>query len=230
MSCRVVFAWIIMVAFPHLANASSNLIVNGDFEDPTVSQHFGWFTSIPGWQASEGQIEIQVSNGFFGGRQVVGQALTPGRQFVELDAAGNGAMYQDVPTVEGSVYELGFFYSPRNGWDGQAWPASTNVIDVFWEDVLVDSLSADGPNVPINEWTSHSYQLTANSVTGFSRLEFAAGGISDNRGGLIDKVTLIPSDSGGSGVVPEPTSGTIWLILLLAGVGLHWTHRRKSAD
>ena len=190
------------------AFASSNLIVNGDFELPVVSpKHFDHFLEIPGWTASSNRIEIQVSNGFFGGRQVVGQALGPGVQFVELDSFANGAMYQDVPTMLGEVYQLTFFYSPRNGFDGRSFPASTNVIDVYWEGDLLSSLTSNGPNVPVNQWSPYAFEVTANSASGLSRLEFAAGGTSDRRGGLIDKVSLVPGRA-----VPEPTSALIWAI------------------
>ena len=176
--------------------ARAELVVNGDFETPVVSpKHFDWFSSIPGWTASTNLIEVQVSEGFFGGRQVVGQSLQPGDQFVELDADANGAMHQDLATTMGTNYTLEFYYSPRNGFDGNAFPASTNVIEVYWEGNLVDSISADGPNVPQNQWSKHTYSLTALSNTGSSRLGFAAAGTSDGLGGLIDKVSVVPEPS-----------------------------------
>ena len=216
---RTCEALLLLVLLFSGGKVSADLVVNGDFENPVVSgSHFGWFNSIPGWTASSNQIEIQVSEGFFGGRQVVGQALAPGNQFVELDAEFNGAMYQDLPTTLGTTYQLEFYYSPRNGFDGNSFPASTNGIEIYWEGALLDTITADGPNVPTNQWEKQTYVLNTSSNTGLSRLEFAATGTSDSIGGLIDKVSV---------AVPEPSPMfCLGMLALVAGLRRR-TQKRK---
>lgn len=191
--------------------------MNGDFEDPVVNgNHFGWYDTIPGWTASStNRLEIQVGGGMFGGRQVIGQALAPGNQFVELDSDLNSEMYQDLSTSQGTTYQLEFYYSPRNGIDGNAHPASTNSIEIYWEGALLDTITADGPTETVNQWTKHTYVLNTSSATGLSRLAFAATGTSDTVGGLIDKVSV---------AVPEP-SPLLCLGLLAIVAGL----RRRVA-
>lgn len=210
-SRRACKALLLLAVLLWCGSVRADLVVNGDFEDPVVSgNHFGWYNAIPGWTASSNQIEIQVSEGFFGGRQVVGQAMSPGTQFVELDAEFNGAMYQDLSTTMGTAYQLEFYYSPRNGVDGNSYPASTNGIEIYWEGALLDTITADGPTAPVNQWAKHTYVLNTTSATGLSRLEFAATGTSDSVGGLIDKVSV---------AVPEP-SPVLCLSLLALVAGL----------
>jgi hypothetical protein len=92
-----------------MAACGRELLVNGDFESPAFSAD-GWgvFTTIEGWRTSFGPgIEIQ--------RHVAGQPHT-GAQHVELDSHASSGMVQDVPTMDGEVYEIRFALSARPGW------------------------------------------------------------------------------------------------------------------
>ncbi len=200
------------------ANAIAELVQNGDFESPVVSGSYGMFSAITGWQAAFGLIEIQASNAWFGGRQVSGQAMS-GNQFVELDADENGGMFQDISTIIGNNYLLSFYYSPRNGIDGNSFPASTNQIDVFWDGSLVKSISDDGPSTVTNNWRLVEVSVQAQSQTGFSRLQFNAAGTSDGVGGLIDLVSVTE--------VPEPA---MFFTLGMGALSLGFVWRRKRAN
>ncbi len=198
--------------------ANGQMILNGDFEIPDIAGEWEIFSSILGWEVAFGQIEIQR-----GGGTHIGQALSPGDQFVELDVYTNSAMFQDVQTEFGKRYTLSFYYSPRNAVEGIPVPAISNVIDVYWEDDLLASITEDGSPLPINLWSQHTFDVLATSDTGLSRLQFNAGGISDSYGGLLDKVTLEEQ------VIPEPSS--LVGLLSMAGAGLlcfGWKRRKRN--
>ena len=192
----------VMITLMSLTYANADLITNGSFEDPALSWG-SWnasYPSIPGWIATFGTIEIQNH-----------AAGTPfdGNQLVELDSWGNSGMRQDISTVAGHAYDLSFAYSPRPGV-----AAASNIIDVYFEGVLLASLTGTGGSD--TDWTVYHYFVTATDA--LSTIEFRAGGVSDSLGGYLDAVHF-------TGVsVPEPST----LLLLgsaLAGLGF-WRMRK----
>ena len=87
------------------AFASTNMVADGSFEDQVQAPGtWALYSSITGWSASIGQIEIR--NGVAGAAQ-------DGVNFVELDANFNSAMQQTLATVAGQTYNLTFWYSSR---------------------------------------------------------------------------------------------------------------------
>ncbi|MBI4684843.1 MAG: PEP-CTERM sorting domain-containing protein [Nitrospirae bacterium] len=197
-----VFVMSIMMTIMPLTYANADLITNGSFEEPALSWGTwnGSYTSIPGWIATFGTIEIQNH-----------AAGTPfdGNQLVELDSWGNSGMRQDISTAAGTTYDLNFAYSPRPGV-----AITSNIIDVYFEGVLLDSLTGTGGSD--TNWTVHHYFVTATDA--LSTIEFRAGGVSDTLGGYLDAVHF-------TGVsVPEPST----LLLLSSGLlGLALYGRRK---
>ena len=188
-----------------VATARGSIIINGSFEEPDIPPQFvSFFTSIPGWTATFGEIELQDN--------AAGLPFD-GNQLVELDAYFNGTMEQVIPTFAGQEYLLQFAYSPR-----PRKPASTNGIDVFWDGSLLASIAEDGAFD--TTWTLFSHRVAASSDS--TTLAFAARGNSDSFGGYLDAVSLQP--------VPEPTTFAIWGLLgITVGVGTWWNRRRTAA-
>lgn len=197
-----------LLAGPSLALASTNLVVNGSFED-TLQDDGTWdiYSRITGWTTTTGS-GIEVRN------NVVGTAHD-GVNFVELDGhagQGNTRMQQKIQTEAGQLYDLRFAYSPRPGVAGRA----TNGIRVAWNGVALGTYRGVGTG-------QHDWIEISNTVIGTGGLDvlsFRALGANDGLGGSLDSVSL-------TAAVPEP--GTYALMLAgLAAVGFI-ARRRPSA-
>ena len=183
-------------------SGSQNVVVNGGFEEPVVTNAEDWdiYASweISGWSVewmpgpdtyegytrpSDAYIELQ--------RLVLDWTTIEGSQWAELDSDWDGPtnglnnepasikIYQDLVTVPGGEYRLKFYFSPRPNTD-----ASNNVLKVTWDGMDIDTISLAGGSDTI--WTYHTYTLTATGYT--TRLEFADMGTSDALGPLLDDV------------------------------------------
>jgi hypothetical protein len=185
-----------------LTDPNANLITNGGFETPDIGTgSFQVLSTIPGWTTSFGSgIEMQD--------HVAGSPFD-GAQHVELDSFSNSGMLQQISTVAGQTYMLSFAYSPRPGV-----ASDSNIIEIFFDNVLLDTLTASGIGLPDTSWSIFNYSVTATS--GLSLLEFRAAGMSDTLGGYLDEVGLTAATS-----VPEPAS----LFLFCTGLlGLGFMH------
>jgi hypothetical protein len=155
-----------------------NLIVNGSFEDPALS-HWAHFTSIPGWHAAQGNIEIDDN-------YAMPNHASDGHQFMEIDASSAQVddVYQDVQTVSGQEYTLSLDVAARSGTG-----LSTNTIGVYWNNALVRSIDPAS-----TDWETHQFKVVGTG--GLDRLEFREqAGDNDSYGGLIDNVSLVAVDS-----------------------------------
>ncbi len=156
----------------------ADLIVNGSFENPELPGHT-WtvFQSIPGWDRTVGH-SIEVQN------RLLGDSPFFGYQLVELDSYANSGMAQQIPTVAGQIYQLSFAYSPR-----PSVSTASNGIEVYFDNVLIDSMAENGVGLPDTSWSVRQYNVVASGST--SSLEFRATGISDSFGGYVDDVRFV---------------------------------------
>jgi hypothetical protein len=175
---------------------SSNLLINGSFEQPFVGSDDipagdGWymfFSTIPGWTGGAAQIEIQ--------NQAVGLAFD-GEQLLELDSYTNTSVSQTVATTLGCPYDLSFAYSPR-----PSVPASSAGIAVYWNNSVLTNLASNGVGLTNTLWTVNHFRVTG---TGADTITFEATGTSDSVGGLLDAATLSPPLS----TVSQPVDLTV---------------------
>jgi lysophospholipase L1-like esterase len=153
---------------------SANFIVNGDFEQNSLS-NTGWtFTeAVPGWTTPVGQMEIQESA--FGNGNVEGDAI------VELDSDGNSVIEQAVTLTQAGQYRFSFQYIMR-GTD----PA-TNGFEVFINGVSQGAIPVTTPG-----WQTYTVDVAL--PAGTNTVQIAARGASDGQGTLVDDVSLIALD------------------------------------
>ncbi|MBU1092299.1 hypothetical protein KJ836_01320 [Patescibacteria group bacterium] len=187
--------------------SEANIITNGSFEDPIVTNGANWDifgpeAFIPGWQAEwradvptvwgdfqrpPAQIELQ--------KGVSDWLAKDGNQLAELDTdwVGPGGplngepasihLWQDLSTVLGAQYEIKFWTSPR-----PSVGSTDNITEAKWGDTVLDTITEDGLANSNTVWTEHIY--TATAVGSTIRLMFTDLGTANSLGGFVDKVAV----------------------------------------
>ena len=193
-----------LAAFP--VTAATNLVVNGGFEEPVVTDAAQWDifpdgTTGLGWTVQwRGDIP-----GSWGGHTrpdpslqelhhgVNGWLPHGGDQYAELDTDWDGPggglngepasviIYQDLSTGAGCEYELTFYFSPRPGT-----PESDNNLEVSWDGTVLDTISRAGNSQ--TDWSEHTYTVTATGST--TRLQFTDLGDANSLGTFLDDVSV----------------------------------------
>ena len=201
-----------MQSFPSLSAAallavsmsaqSANLIVNGSFEQTTVTPNT-WVieTSFPGWT---GAPDIELRNDYDGTAQ-------DGVNFVELDTFANSAMSQSFAAT--GLVNLSFWYAPRANANALA---GSNDLSFSLGNLSGTLLAGVAGSTP-HQWVRYTGVADVGS-SGTATLTFAALGVSDQLGGSIDNVSVT--------AVPEPGAAA----MLLAGLGvIGCLSRRRQA-
>ena len=172
------------------ANAA-NLVENGDFELPEVTNSSKWqlFDSgttgmgwTVGWVGTYPEAPVPASLELHEG---VLMAAYDGDQSTELDTDWGGIpgnlasvkIYQDIPTCVGPTYTLSYAWSPRPG-------HSDNAIEVYWEGGLLDSHSGS-----TSGWILETHS-GLNPTTDTTQLEFVETGNPDGLGMFLDAVSV----------------------------------------
>ena len=160
-----------------LPSEGDDLIVNGSFEYPAVNGSWQYFEGlIPGWRTYANKIDLH-KDGF------TGVTTSEGKQWLEIDADGGwDRVYQDVQTEPNQRYVLRF--------DARKRPDQPEQIQVYWRGQPVALVTPPD----INGWTQYSYNLVGSGNK--DQLEFREVATeNDSRGGLIDRVQLIKTET-----------------------------------
>ena len=188
---------------------AANLVENGGFEEPVVTDSaqwdifpdgttglgwtVEWRSDIPTYWPNPGNWDrpdpaLQELH-----RGVNGWLPQEGDQYAELDTDWDGPggglngepasvkIYQDLPTGAGCQYDLIFYFSPRPGT-----PADDNVLEVMWDGTILETISRAGSS--INDWSEYTYTVTASGAT--TRLEFTDLGTANSLGTFLDNVIV----------------------------------------
>ncbi|MFA6306807.1 MAG: TasA family protein [Patescibacteria group bacterium] len=168
------------------AETGSELILNGGFETPVVTDNGGQYqiypSGISGWAVESGALELQ--------RNGVAGAPHGGVQLTELDSTQSSSISQTIATVPGGKYRLHFWYSPRpnNAANDNNIGFTVKVVSnssVIINDTVGGGAAGSGNTV----WTEHIYDFIA--VDGSTKIVFSdAGTINNMLGGYIDDVSM----------------------------------------
>lgn len=169
------------------STANAELLINGDFEDPTFNGNWQIFQEIPGWHLDSGP-SIEVQHG------VNGWSAYSGEQWIELDSDENGpgggsfggeqgssAISQEVDTVPGGQYLLTVAFSPRPG-------VNDNRLLIEFGDEVVAELFSSGVGLSNTNWQVFEFVVTSSSDT--TSLRFSDLSQSNTLGTFIDGISL----------------------------------------
>lgn len=181
----------------------TNLVVNGDFELPEVTNSSKWqiFPSdeVPGWTVEWAGVYPEApATANLELHEGVLMPAYDGDQSVEMDtdwSSANGEpasvkIYQDIETCAGGEYTLSYAWSPRPG-------HNDNAMKVYWGESLVGNHSGSASGWNLEIVTS----LTASGAA--TRLKFIETGNPDSLGMFLDAVSVEQSgecDEDGDGV------------------------------
>ncbi|MDJ0650868.1 MAG: DUF642 domain-containing protein [Xenococcaceae cyanobacterium MO_188.B19] len=161
-----------------------NLVVNGSFEDYTVTtNHCYTSATLNDWTTQNNSgIDIRSNNSSY--------SATDGNTWIELEGYGQSSISQEIDTETGKQYQISFDYR------GHSQTSSyNNTIEVYWNGELLDIVSEQGSNYGScyssgkNEWKTYTYTVEAgdSDLTG---LTFKATGSSYYYGGQLDDIEV----------------------------------------
>ncbi len=182
---------------PTVCTSNANLVMNGGFESPDVASGtwsiFDDGTANLGW-------DVQWNGAFVGAPATAKleihdnlwtPVVAPGSQYAELDAdwgindgeQASVVISQDIPTVAGQNYTLGYDFSPRPG-TGSA----DNMLGVWVNGSNVQNQVTDGSANFGNAWNHYTYNFVAAGA--MTTIAFKDMGTPNSLGTLLDNVSV----------------------------------------
>jgi choice-of-anchor C domain-containing protein len=159
---------------------TDSILDNGNFEMPDIGtqgyQVYYAGAKLGNWVVESGSVDI-----------VHYWQAADGRQSLDLEGYGVGAIYQDLYTPVLQTYVLRFAFSGNP--DGSP---RVKTMRVWWGSTLLDTLTFDiyGHSSSNMGWEYHQYVVT--SVSAFTRLRFEALTSGWSYGPVIDAVSVQP--------------------------------------
>ncbi len=197
-----------VIVAPPNCDPAVNLVSNGSFETPVVTDLHKWDIYVDGTVDLDWTVEwnhnitsynsydrpdlalLEYQRGVNGWLPPVGS----GDQYAELDTDWNGPssgslngepasvkIHQDIPTVPGNVYKIVFKFSPRPGTS-----LANNKLEFSWDGNLQATIQQAGSSNTV--WTEYPYEISASG--NFTQLQFADAGTPDSLGIFIDDVRV----------------------------------------
>jgi hypothetical protein len=206
----VCFATLLTVVSATAIAAAQNLIQNGDFATPVVSNYEEFdspSSGITGWTVSFGNVDLSASFNY---------PAYLANQSVDLAGDMLGGIEQQFNTTPGQQYQLDFYYSNNGNYVGNV----TADVSVTGNSTLLEqSVSHSDGTLSNMDYDLFSEDFTADSTN--ATLAFAATGESldgpqPGAGGIVVDDVSVTS-------VPEP--GSLWL-LGMSLVAIAARHRR----
>ena len=212
---------------PAPVRAATVTIANSSFENGTTGRPTGTsfglrFSELnsfwPGWDTFNGLQGWTVSGGGGNRLEIHSDAswridAHSGDHLISLDAGtGRNSTITQAVSIAAGTYILSFWYSPESNW------ASTNTIAYKLGNVVNGLVTVGTLGAQVGLWTEVTVRFSVPTATTMN-LSFAATGLADGTGGLIDDISIIAT-------VPAPAAG----LTLLGALGLlGGLRRRRSA-
>ncbi len=188
-------------------DTSTNLIQNGSFEFPEVTDPAKWEIFQSGTSGLVWTVEWNGGFATWGGRTRPSPALVEyhegvlgpaqdGDQYAELDSDWFGPndplngepalikIYQNIATTPGAKYKLHYYFSPR-----PSTGSTENTLYVNIDSVLVQTQGpvAGGGSIV---WSEYTYEFIATNAS--TKIEFIGGGDNNSLGIFLDNVSVHP--------------------------------------
>lgn len=190
-------------------NSSTNLIQNGSFEVPEVTDPAKWQIFASGTSGLEWTVEWNGGSATYNSRPRPEPALAEyhegvlgaaqhGDQYAELDSDWFGPndplngepaltkIYQNISTTPGAKYKLHYYFAPR--------PNTGSSENTMYANIDGVQIAQNGPVAGGGSivWTESTYEFTATNAS--TKVEFIGGGTNNSLGVFLDNVSVHPYD------------------------------------
>lgn len=220
------FAWnrfsaALALLFPISGVAQTNLMVNGSFELPAITDSSQQTTAVAtptGWTVGTGVgVLVNPPYNYFPEAQNGSQLYYIG------DGGSHASIQQSVALSAGQSYQLSFYLAPLIGssWVSAGWDAKVDLTISDGTQTLLPGLDYSYTvATSVQGWEQKSYSFTAANSSSYTFTFTTQGGGTD--AASIDNVVLT--------AVPEPSTYAAIFGVCALGFVAYRRHRRKKAD